>query len=275
MIENHTKSLLREGKTALGVWGLLSDPTTIEVAGIAGLDYVLVDMEHTARDIGTIEHMARAADVVGIDLIVRVPDNDAATIQHVLETGAHGIAVPKIDTAEEAARAVAAARYPLEGERGVCSMSRAARFGQLRPRYAEYVEQANRDLLVIGLIETATGVENIAEILAAGLEVAFVGRRDLSGSLGVHGAAEHPSVLAAQEKILAAVAARDGDAWAGLVPYRDADSGEWRTDGATFLAYRNDISHLMEAYQEGVRLFKGDGAAATDGVAVAAGRSAA
>jgi len=271
MIENRTKQLLRDGRTALGVWGLLSDPTTIEVAGIAGLDYVLVDMEHTARDIPTIEHMARAADVVGIDLIVRVPDHSVATIQHVLETGATGIAVPHVDTAEEAARIVAAARYPLGGERGVCSMSRAARFGALRPRYAEYVEQANREILVIGLIETATGVANIGAILDAGVEVAFVGRRDLSGSLGVHGAAEHPSVLAAQEKILAAVAEREGSAWAGLVPYRDADGGDWRTDGATFLAYRNDISHLMEAYKEGVRLFKDPAAAASDRVAAGTG----
>ena len=122
--------------------------------------------------------------------------------------------------------------------------------------------------MVIGLIETVTGVENIDGILDAGVEVVFVGRRDLSGSLGVHGAAEHPKVLEAQEQILAAVTRRGGEAWAGLVPYRD-DSGEWQTDGATFLAYRNDITHLMEAYKEGVRIFKGT-AEATAGDAVAA-----
>lgn len=260
-MKNRTKELLREGKRVLGTWGLLGDPTTIELAGIAGLDFVLVDMEHTARDLPTIEHMARAADVVGLTLMVRVPDNDPKTILRVLETGVQGIVVPQLETGEDAARAVAAMRYPLNGDRGVCSVTRASRYGALRPKFAEYVESADRELLLIGLIETAAGVENIDDILAAGVEVAFIGRRDLSGSLGVHGAAEHPTVLEAQERVLKAVAAH-GRAWAGLVPYRKPGEEDWITHDVPFAVYRNDISLLLEAYQNGVRMLGRESASA-------------
>ncbi|PXY23412.1 hypothetical protein BAY59_27440 [Prauserella coralliicola] len=260
-MKNRTKALLREGKRALGTWGMLADPTAIELAGIAGLDFVQVDMEHTARDLPTIEHMARAADVVGITLLVRVPENNPKTILRVLETGVQGIVVPQLESGEDAARAVAAMRYPLGGERGVCSITRASRYGSLRPQFAEYVESADRELLLVGLIETAAGVENIEDILAAGVEVAFVGRRDLSGSFGVHGAVEHPSVLEAQDKVIKAVATH-GNAWAGLVPYRNPGKQEWITHDAPFLAYRNDISLLLEAYQNAVHMLGRESASA-------------
>jgi 2-keto-3-deoxy-L-rhamnonate aldolase RhmA len=257
MRPNRTKEKLRQGQRVVGTWVMLGDPAIVELAGIAGLDFVIIDMEHTARELSTIEHMVRAAEVVDVTPIVRVSENNEKLILRVLETGVQGVVVPQLETAEDAARAVASVRYPLDGARGVCSLTRAARYGALRPTFADYVDDANDEILLIGLIETAAGVENVGAILDAGVELAYVGRRDLSGSLGVHGHVEHPAVLEAQAAILAAVAERPGR-FAGLVPYLDAQTGTWVTSGAQLLTYRTDLSLILEGLEQGARMLRAE-----------------
>ncbi|MBI3965374.1 MAG: hypothetical protein HY329_07035 [Chloroflexi bacterium] len=245
---NRTKARLREGKPVLGTFAFLGDPSVVEIIGHAGFDFVIIDTEHTARDIGLVQDMVRAADAVNITPIVRVHEIEEKTILRALETGAQGIVVPFVRNGEEAKRANAAVRYPPTGARGTCTVTRAAEFGMLRPKFAEHAEACNRELLLIGLIEDAAGVENIADILDQGVEVAFLGRADLSSALGVSGQVEHPLVLGAVDRVLAATQGRQ-DRWGGIVPYGSGEGGRWLSQNCPFMCYSVDALVLLDAYR--------------------------
>jgi 2-keto-3-deoxy-L-rhamnonate aldolase RhmA len=253
---NTTKQLLREGGRAVGCFIFLGDPAVVEIAGLAGMDFVIVDMEHSPRDIWLVEQMVRAAEVVGITPLVRVSENSEKTILRVLETGAQGVVLPILETGEAAAEAVRAIRYPPLGARGTCTVTRASRYGIFRPAFNEYTSRSNDETLVVGLIESVAGVENIREILAAGIDIAFVGRGDLSASFGIPGEKEDPRVVRAMEDVVAAVREHRSttkvDCWAGMTPYVDPDSNSLVTLGCEFIVQQVDAYALLDTWRTGI-----------------------
>jgi len=129
---------------------------------------------------------------------VRVPAADEVAIKKVLDLGAHGIIVPQVNTAEQAARVVRAARYPPEGARGV-GLARAHGYGQ---RFKEYLESANREVAVIVQAEHADAVENIQSIVQVpGVDAVLLGPYDLSASLGKMGKIDDALVVAAIRRV--------------------------------------------------------------------------
>jgi 2-keto-3-deoxy-L-rhamnonate aldolase RhmA len=245
---NRTKARLRDGVPVIGTFVYLGDPAAVEIIGRTGFDYVIIDTEHVARDIACVEHMVRAAETVGVTPLVRVSDNEEKTILRALETGAHGIVVPFVESADDVHRAIGAVKYPPDGRRGACYYTRASGWGALGGSFREYAEECNRELLLVGLIESAAGVENIEEILDAGLEVALVGRRDLSASLGVM-ELDHPTVRAAVECVFDAARDRDGQ-WSGILSYDPEEDREWRARDVLLFAHSLDVAVLAEAFQE-------------------------
>jgi 2-keto-3-deoxy-L-rhamnonate aldolase RhmA len=111
MQPNRVKKLTREGKLARGTYVSLADPQVVEIIGLAGFDAAFIDMEHTSFELGLIERMITAAELVGITPIVRVPDNDEKLILRILDRGAQGIIIPHVDGVYGARQAVAAVRY--------------------------------------------------------------------------------------------------------------------------------------------------------------------
>ncbi len=114
MQPNRVKKLTREGKLARGTYVSLADPQVVEIIGLAGFDAAFIDMEHTSFELGLIERMITAAELVGITPIVRVPDNDEKLILRILDMGAQGIIIPHVDGVDGvygARQAVAAVRY--------------------------------------------------------------------------------------------------------------------------------------------------------------------
>lgn len=165
----------------------------IEVIGHAGLDFVIVDLEHGEFGIAEVPGLCRAAAYSGLHAIVRVPDNDPVMIGKALDFGANAILVPHIENAADADAAVAAARYPPTGIRGAYPILRAAHYGSAYEPGWEARE--NERISVILLIEGTAGVENLAEIVATpGVDGIFIGPVDLSHSLGLAGDANHPRV---------------------------------------------------------------------------------
>jgi 2-keto-3-deoxy-L-rhamnonate aldolase RhmA len=261
MSRRSLRTRLVDGQTVLGTFVHLGDPAIVEIIAVAGFDFAILDTEHSSRGPEAIEHMIRAAEAMGLDLIVRVAENDMASVQRALDAGARGIAMPFIQTADDVHRARAALRYAPDGERGTCTVTRAARYGALRPHFAEFARDQNEELLLVGLIEDEAGVNNIAEILDAGLDVALIGRGDLAAELGVTAQANHPLVTAAVDRVLASIQEHPGS-WAGILPYTAEEGREWIETGCQVITYSIDTYVLLNAYRTAAETIRSPRAAA-------------
>jgi 2-dehydro-3-deoxyglucarate aldolase len=196
MIQGFRKRLLA-GETLFGTILNLPSASVAEILAGAEFDWLFIDMEH-----GAIETSALLAILQTVDrdvaCIVRVPALDVAAIKHALDLGGAGIIVPQVETAADAAEAVRLARYAPAGDRGF-GLARAHGYGF---RVSEYLARANDEIAVIVQVEHARAVENIEAIAAvAGLDAVFIGPYDLSASLGHPGEVEHPTVIAALERV--------------------------------------------------------------------------
>lgn len=177
------KSRLREGARLRG--GVVRVPAEmlVELSGISGLDYLLIDCEHGPDDLIALQQHIGLAQAHGLPVLVRVGRGDPNMVLRVLDLGAEGIIAPHVDSAREAAEVVRSAHYPPLGERGFATYSRAGRFGAVSA--AEHLRAA-RDVLVVAMVETAAGVGNTGDILAVdGIDAVWVGPADLAVSLGV------------------------------------------------------------------------------------------
>jgi len=192
----------------LGVIVKMPAAATVELAGHAGFDYVMIDTEHGSGDMVELEHHIRAAETAGIRPLVRVSDARSPDILRALDAGARGIIVPHALSALDVGAAAALTRYPPNGRRSLALSTRAGAHG-IRTA-AEHVEAAE-ELLLIVQIEDAEALERLPEILdAEGLDGIFIGPADLSASLGLHGQTDHPTVSTAVGRVVEAVLQRPG-----------------------------------------------------------------
>ncbi|MEU1523614.1 aldolase/citrate lyase family protein [Nocardia rhamnosiphila] len=195
------KQRLRDGDRLLGALVRMPAEELVEMVGVAGFDYVLIDCEHGPADLIPLRQHIAAARVHGMDVLVRVGQQEPALIQRVLDHGAAGVVVPHIDDAGQAAAAVHAARYPPVGDRGFATYGRAGRYGTRTA--ADHLAADARETLVIAMVESTAGCRHAPEIVATpGVDGVMVGPADLAVSMGAHG----PAVQAEIEKVHAAVA---------------------------------------------------------------------
>lgn len=196
--KNKLKENLRDGKVQIGAFVTAPCPEVVEVLGVAGFDFVILDTEHTASGIETVVHMMRSAEIYGMSPVVRVYDDNPKLISRYEDIGAYGIQVPMVHTAEQAERIVRAARFTPSGVRGM-SGGRGPRWGGI----AEYRQVSNDETLIAVMCESAQGLENIEEIAQVhGVDAIFIGAFDLSQALGVAGDTTNPKVETAIERIL-------------------------------------------------------------------------
>lgn len=251
---NRVRALLEAGQPAFGTFLYLGDPAVAELLGHAGLDFVVIDMEHTALGLETIENLVRAADAAGTTPLIRVPENSEKLINRVLETGAAGIMVPHVMDREDAERAVAYVKYPPQGVRGMCRVTRATSYRE--EAFWDYAVEANRETMVIALIEDREAAEGIEEILQVdGLDVVIPGRGDLSCSYGVGGHLEHPVVNAAAERVIRAGFDTPGKA-AGMVVFKAEEARAWIDLGALFMMFSQDSRVLVNAYRAAMQTMR-------------------
>ncbi|MDN5854624.1 MAG: aldolase/citrate lyase family protein [Actinomycetia bacterium] len=228
----------------------MNAPAVVEMIGLAGFSTVCLDAEHAAFTIGDLEALLRAADVQGIDALVRVPET-GIEISRVLDAGASGVLVPRVESADQAARAVSLARYPSEGSRGA-GPGRVAGYGA---RLAETLGSANASVAVLAQVETRAGLERAAEIAATpGLDAVFVGPGDLSVSLGVPmGSLEH---RAAVTRIIEAAA--DQAQRTGIFVSDPTEIGTYRDMGVSFFLVQSDSMFLLSAAREAHKVAAAD-----------------
>jgi 4-hydroxy-2-oxoheptanedioate aldolase len=225
------------------VWALfmaLADPVAAEICAGAGFDLLVIDDEHGPNEPRTVLAQLQAVSAYPLEAAVRVVTSETAIIKRALDLGARTLVVPSIDTAEQAAAAVAATRYRA-GTRGVAS-ARAARWG----RISEYHANADDDICVIVQLESATALENLEAICAVeGVDAAFVGPMDLATSLGHPGGGTLPEVVAIVEQAIARIAATGTTA--GVMAMSAALIERYVAAGARLVATGVDTAILAAA----------------------------
>ena len=187
MRPNKIKQMWRDGRWVTMGWLSVSHGFTAEVMARQGFDALVVDMQHGLTDMSDVWPMLQAISQTDTVPVVRVPWNDPATIMKALDLGAYGIIVPLVNTAEDAAKAVAACRYPPVGMRSSGPV-RALHYGG-----ADYVAHANDEIVLMAMIETKEGLANLDAICATpGLDAVYIGPADLSFALGMAPRGDNP-----------------------------------------------------------------------------------
>ncbi len=177
---NPLKAAWAEGRTAFGLWMTVPGSFGAELLAGTGVDYVCVDQQHGVIDYDSMVPMLQAIRAGGTAPVTRVLSNDPFLIMKALDAGAWGVIVPMIDSAEAAARAVAACRYPPQGMRSYGPVRAAGVIGSREP------EELGGEVLCLVMIETHKGLENVEEISATpGLDGIYIGPSDLALSLGL------------------------------------------------------------------------------------------
>lgn len=187
------KQQLQSDDFAYGTWVRIPHPTMVEILGRSGLDFLHLDMEHGPIGTAELDSLLLAAKATGTPTLVRVPQLDESLIGRVLDQGAWGVVVPKINDAKDALTAVRAAYFAPIGQRGLGGACRANDFGS--SSFQQFSVEANVKTILVLQIETKEAVERIDEIMEVSAEAAdlyFIGPADLSQSLGVPGQFDDP-----------------------------------------------------------------------------------
>ena len=248
---NRFKAALREQRRQIGLWSSLCSNIVAEIIAGAGFDWILIDMEHGPNEVPGVLSQLQAMATGTAEPIVRVAWNDMVLIKRVLDLGARCILVPFVQNAAEAAKAVAATRYPPLGIRGVAVAPRANRFG----RVAGYHGKSHEEMCVLVQIETRAAAGEIESIAAVeGVDGIFIGPSDLAASLGHLAAPRHPEV----QSVIANACARIRAAGraAGILAADIDDAGRYLEMGFTFVAVGSDAGVLNQGAQKLAAHFK-------------------
>src|SRR5260370_38432898 len=150
--KNRIKEMIDNGQIPLGMQCFTGDPALIEIMGLTGFDYVMLDSEHSGSDPRAMETLIRAADSVGLTSFVRVPQAaDEPSIHRALEAGAMDVYLPEIDSVEDVKEAAEAAFYYPKGDRGICPSVRAAHYDP--KTFVEYTAWYNNELRLVPMLE--------------------------------------------------------------------------------------------------------------------------
>ena len=241
------------GETLFGAWASLDSPVAGELMGRAGLDWVVIDLEHGyATESELLAHLT-AIEASGSVALVRPPSGERLRVGRALDFGAAGIVIPRLDTIEQVREAMTFLRYPAGGQRGVALLTRGARLGTVNHAG---VAALNEDIVGIVQIESPSAVEAADEIAATdGVDVLFVGPADLSHSLGIPGQFGETRYQEALRRVVDACRAH-GKA-PGILLYDHATFQPHLELGFTFVGIGADISFVNDGVKAALGAARG------------------
>lgn len=255
MRKNKTKALLRQGETVIGAWlDEVRSPAVAQLLAAAGLDFLIVDMEHAPYNMETMADIVRMARQVEITPIVRIPDLAWERVGRILDAGAQGLMLPRVKTPAEVEAFVSALKYPPVGRRGMAAGLGNTDFQGVSTQ--EYINFSNEETLVIIQIETREAVDNVEALAAVpGVDVFFVGPDDLSISLGFAGQSTHPHV---QETISRVVTVANQSAIIAGIPTSQLEAiSSLRERDFRLIAYGSDVEFIYNGARQGVQALRG------------------
>ena len=235
------KSRIASGEALLGTFLKTPHPHIVEVLASSGLDCLCIDAEHAPFDRRDIDACVMAAQLGGLPVLVRTPSNAPEQILNALDCGADGVLVPHVRTAAEA-RAIAASAHYGVGGRGYAGSSRAAGYGTVS--MPDHKAASATKTVVVAQIEDAEALDEIDAIAGVeGIDALFVGRIDLTVSLGCT-SPDDPKVIAAVDRIVAACVAANRPV--GMFVSRTSDVAMWREKGAMLFLLGSDHGFVRE-----------------------------
>jgi 4-hydroxy-2-oxoheptanedioate aldolase len=252
MPHNSFKRALREGKPQIGLWVGMVNPSVAELLAGVGFDWLCLDAEHSPNDVRTVLAQLQAIAPYPVQAVVRPVHGASEILKQYLDIGVQTILVPMIETPEQAARVVAATRYPTRGHRGVASATtRASRWGRIE----RYFQRADEEVCVVVQVESVKGLANLAEIAAVeGVDGVFFGPADLAASMGYLG---NPMESQVQRSILEGIATvRQAGKAAGSLTADRKLARQYLSLGASFVAVGIDMMVLSQAAAELAAEFK-------------------
>ncbi|MCX6168369.1 MAG: aldolase/citrate lyase family protein [Ignavibacteriales bacterium] len=241
------KQKLLNKELTIGSWLSFGYTPICEMMAKSGFEWLVIDMEHTATDYYNALQMIQVINICNCIPLVRVGANDELLIKRVMDSGAHGVIVPMVNTKEDAERAVSYIKYPPFGKRGV-GLFRAQAYGMDFGGYQKWVEEES---ICIVQIEHFKGVENLNDILSVeGVDGFIVGPYDLSGSIGIPGDFNNPNVVELMEEVTKFVKKSNKPGGFHIVHSDHKLLKSKIDDGYKFIAYGDDMVFLAEKIKE-------------------------
>lgn len=246
-LRNGVKEKIAKGEPVYSMTARLVRTIDIaSIAYIAGFDSLYVDMEHSSISLEATGHICMACIGLGVTPFVRVPSPDPHFIARVLDSGALGIIVPSVESADAARAIVRAAKHAPLGERSVAGASPQLHYRTLPVN--EVTKQLDDATMVVAMIESLEGLSAVEEIAAVeGVDILLVGANDLSSALGVPGQMDHELVRDAYQRVLSACQANNKALGVGGLGSRPDLIKELLELGALYVSTGNDISFLASA----------------------------
>jgi 2-keto-3-deoxy-L-rhamnonate aldolase RhmA len=237
---NPLRRKIRGDRPAYGLWVTLETPTVTEIAAELGMDWICIDLEHGCLDYKDVVAHARAAKGSDLAVLVRVPAITIDAIKHSLDLGADGVLLPLVRSAADLEQGMQFARYPSRGVRGIGG-ERSMRWSM---KLEEYLAVADRETMVIPLIETREASDAISDILKVpGLEAIFLGPADLSSSRGYLGQWEGPGV--AEENLRLLKTAGEASIAAGIMAMDGKDIMARAEQGFGMVGVGSDVGMML------------------------------
>jgi 4-hydroxy-2-oxoheptanedioate aldolase len=252
MRNNTVREKLHAGQAVIGLQMGLGSPAVAEMMGYVGFDWLVIETEHNAIDFSGVEHMLMAMNSTDVVPLVRTPSGDPTIILRALDSGAMGLLVPMLRTAEEAAAVVAATRYPPHGIRGFGPL----RASQYTMDYPDYLARANDNILVSFILETKEALENLEEIMAVpGVDALYFGLFDLCISMGLN-PMEMPFPEIEDAMARAVELSRKTGVAVGVGVGSPEDLQKRLDQGMRFITYGTDYILLQGAAKTGIDAFR-------------------
>jgi 4-hydroxy-2-oxoheptanedioate aldolase len=236
-IHNLLKAAIHRGERARGTFVKLPGLEVVDCVRLAGLDFAVVDLEHSALDERTVLDQVAYARALGLPCLVRLPEPDRGLVGRLLDAGAAGVQLSDVSRRAEVDALVAAATLPPAGERGVSTTNRAGGYGTLG--VDDYVAAAPPDPLLVVQIERGETHDPLESILQPAVDVCFVGPVDMSVALGVPGQLDHPTLLDRRDEIARAAAER------GIAFGEHRAAGSRAHPAARYVTIGTDVTTLL------------------------------
>jgi len=254
MKSNALRKLLAEGKPTYGT--MIQDVRSSsigQIMALAGCDFLFFDMEHGPFSLETVADMVRVTRLTGVTPLVRVPDAIYHLMSRVLDLGAQGLMIPRVESKAQVEYILDCTMFPPRGQRG-CSVNKGQNDFQSQDP-ADFAEQANQENLIILQIELQKAVEQIDELLSVpGVGAALIGPNDLAMSIGLRGPKQLDLLEETIQHVLDACLARRIPCGIHIAELEWL--AEWQRRGMQLLCYSTDINFLRSGAAGGIRYLK-------------------
>jgi 4-hydroxy-2-oxoheptanedioate aldolase len=255
-VPSRLRARLQTRETVIGSFVNLGTSITAEIMGIAGFDWLVIDLEHGAGDEAVLLTQLQALRGTDTAAIVRVEAINAARILHALDLGADGVMIPRVRSVTDAQTCVDACRY--SAGRGVARLNRSWHWGLAARNLAE----ADAEVACVVQVETVEALDAVRDIAAIdGVDVLFVGPSDLGHALGLSGPPDNPALLERVASV--AEAAREHEKAAGVLVGTLHQARAYHELGFTFLGCGSDGGLLASAARDVAGGLRGLSQAAT------------